>query len=487
MSARPDRTWATMARVYLTLTSTAPNATDLGFLLHKHPDRAQTFTVPFGQAHVFYPEASERRCTAALLVEVDPVALVQGQRFRGDGYALGQYVNDRPYAASSLLSVALVQVFRTAMSGRCAHRPDLEGLPLPLELTLPSIRSRGGSELVHRLFEPLGWTVRAETVPLDPAFTDWGDSRYVTTTLTGTLTPAQALTAVYVLLPVLDGAKHYWVSTDEVDKLLRAGEGWLDQHPEKELIMARYLAYSTSLITSAVERLRAGGDQPETADPEIRTDPQPAEVDEPAPPTPLNRLRQQAVLDHLAELGAHRVVDLGCGSGALLRLLLADSRFTEIIGTDVSQRELDIAARRLRIDELHDRQRERIQLLQSSVTYRDDRLSGFDAVIMMEVIEHLDLDRLPALESSVFGWARPRHVIVTTPNAEFNLTYPTFEAGAFRHADHRFEWTRSEFAAWTDRVAMAHGYTVVRSGVGAVDPTHGSPTQLAVFSQGVDQ
>ncbi len=208
--------------MYLTITSTGIPATDLGYLLHKHPGRAQSVDLPVGTAHVFYPEVSPERCTAALLLEVDPIGLVRGKRFAGDGFALSQYVNDRPYAASSMLAVALGAVFRTAMAGRCAARPDLAGTPLPLMIRIPALPSRGGPDLVDRCFSPLGWTVRAEPVPLDPQVPEWGDSRYVDATLTATLTLDQALTQLYVLLPVLDDAKHYWVTEDEVDKLVRA-------------------------------------------------------------------------------------------------------------------------------------------------------------------------------------------------------------------------------------------------------------------------
>jgi 3' terminal RNA ribose 2'-O-methyltransferase Hen1 len=232
--------------------------------LHKHPGRAQSVELPVGTAHVFYPEATRERCTAALLLEVDPIGLVRGKRFAGDGFSLSQYVNDLPYAASSMLAVALGTVFRTAMAGRCAARPDLAGTALPLVIRIPALPSRGGPDLVHRFFAPLGWTVRADPIPLDPQIPEWGDSRYVDATFTATM--------------ALDRA-------------------------------------------------------------------------------------------------------------------------------------LQLAERRLQLERMPDSQRSRLTLLQSSLTYRDDRLAGFDAAVLMEVIEHLDLDRLPSLERSVYGHARPRTVL----------------------------------------------------------------------------
>ncbi len=175
-----------------TATSTVPDATDLGFLLHKHPDRVQTFSTSSGVAHVLYPEATPERCTVALLLEVDPVALVRGKEGTGGGFALAQYVNDRPYASSSLLAVALRTVFRSAMAGRCEARPDLVTTALPLRVHLPAVPCREGSELTRALFEPLGWRVEATAIPLDPHLPGWGDSRYLDLVLDGVLTVADA-------------------------------------------------------------------------------------------------------------------------------------------------------------------------------------------------------------------------------------------------------------------------------------------------------
>lgn len=461
----------------LTITSTAPPATDLGYLLHKHPDKVQRFSVAAGTAHVFYPEATSNRCTAALLLEVDPVGLVRsGDRF--DRFSLGRYVNDRPYAASSLLAVALGRVFRTAMAGRCDARPELPARALPLEVRVPALPCAGGADLARRIFAPLGWTVAATAQPLDPAVPGWGDSRYLDVRLTGHMRLAEALNHLYVLLPVLDDAKHYWVTTDEVDKLVRAGAGWLPDHPERDLIVRRYLAHQRTLMASAVGRLAEVDDaDPATWDNAV-TD------DEPTRPDALSLAarRRAAVREVLREAGATRVVDLGCGDGALLRELLADPAFTEVVGVDVSTRALTVAARRLRLDQLPRHQRDRVRLIQSSLTYRDARLAGFDAAVLMEVVEHVDPPRLAAVARTVFGHARPRTVVVTTPNAEYNPRYPGLPPGATRHPDHRFEWSRAQFRAWGDAVAADYGYAVRYAPVGPEDPQVGPPTQLAVFT-----
>jgi len=477
--------------VLLTITTTHSPATDLGFLLHKHPDRVQGFGVASGTAHVFYPEASRERCTAALLLEVDPVALV-----RGPGDSVTHYVNDRPYSASSLLAVALKSVFTTALAGRCVARPGLAAGAIPLEIHVPALRCVGGAGLASQVFRPLGWDVRAEPVPLEPR--EWGDSGYVDLRLTGTIRLADALNHLYVALPVLDDAKHYWVSTDEVDKLVRAGSGWLADHPEKELITRRYLAHRRALTDAALARLAEADDldpaELDNAVPEPAPDAEPeaepdtrAETDERAEngrPASLAVLRRQAVLAVLKESGARTVADLGCGEGALTGDLVRDGGFTRVIAADASARALAQAARRLRLDRMPDARRERLTLFQSSLTYRDARLAGFDAAVLMEVVEHVDPDRLSALERSVFGFAAPRTVVVTTPNREYNPEYGLAD-GRLRHRDHRFEWDRAGFTAWASRVGAAYGYGVRLAGVGPESPAAGAPTQLAVFTRAV--
>ncbi|GAA1989046.1 3' terminal RNA ribose 2'-O-methyltransferase Hen1 [Catenulispora subtropica] len=530
----------------LTITATPPPgadwpATDLGYLLHKNPERVQVFDVTYGKAHVFYPAADPRECTVALLLEVDPVALVRGKGPNTPDFALAQYVNDRPYAASSLLASALGHVFRTALRGRCDQRPELAATPLPLRIEVPALicaesqraesqraesqRAESNArepELAKALFEPLGWTVIAERVPLDPAFPDWGASRYLSLTLTGTLRLSDALSHLFVLLAALDGAKHYWVASDEVDKLVRVGGGWLGSHPLRGMIARRYLARRQPLVREALARLAEVDDvEPEALDNAVGFEAEeeaavPGPASEPSEPNGLNEpsglsdpsglsrlsganepsgssgpkerkqslaiARRAAVVASLHEVGAARVLDLGCGEGALIRDLLKDRAFTDIVGVDVSARALQTAARKLRVARLPDRVRARLTLRQGALTYTDARLAGYDAAVLMEVVEHVDPHRLAALEHAVFRAAHPRAVVVTTPNVEFNVRYETLEAGRFRHGDHRFEWTRAEFRTWAERVAAEHGYAVRFKPVGEQDPELGPSTQLALFT-----
>jgi 3' terminal RNA ribose 2'-O-methyltransferase Hen1 len=461
----------------LSITTTHEPATELGYLLHKHPDRVQSFDLSFGKAHVLYPEATDRRCTMAMLLDVDPVGMVRGKS-REQSFLLDHYVNDRPYAATSFLSVAISQVLGTALAGRCQSRPELARTPIPLEAKIEALPVRGGGDFIQRLFEPLGYRVAAARHPLDEKFPEWGESPYYSVTLSGVQSLASLLAHLYVLIPVFDNQKHYYVGDDEVEKLLSKGHGWLAGHPEKEQITRRYLRHRSSLVRQALARL-ADEQMPDDAEPESRDrDEELLEA-----PLSLNEQRLGAVLAAVRSTDVRSVVDLGCGEGKLLKELLDDRRLERIVGLDVSIRALEGAKRRLKLDRLPDRQAERIRLIQGSLMYRDGRLEGFDAATIVEVIEHFDPPRLSAFERVVFGFARPKLVVLTTPNHEYNVLWESLPAGQFRHGDHRFEWTRDEFQAWADRIALQYRYRVRFVPVGPEDASVGSPTQMGVFER----
>jgi len=465
----------------LTITTTATPATDLGYLLHKNPSRVHRVDLSFGHATVFYPEATPSKCTMCLLLEVDPIGLVRRKSGpAGDAGMLTQYVNDRPYVASSFLSVAISEVFGTALGGRSKDRPELAAQALPFEIQIPVLPSRAGEQLIRDLFEPLGYLVSVSRLPLDPQFPEWGPSRYYSVTLSGSQRLQDLLSHVNVLVPVLDDEKHYWAGDDEVEKLLRRGGTWLPSHPSKELIAHRYLKHRKNLTVQAVEQLTVGAglEEPDSAD----TTPKPPGREEALESKiSLNAQRIFAIAESVRGSGAKSVVDLGCGDGKLLRELVKQGQLQRIVGMDVSIRSLEYAKERLRLEQLAPAFRDRIELIHGSLVYRDRRLLGFDVATVVEVIEHLDAPRLRAFERVVFEQARPKSVIVTTPNVEYNVRFETLPAGQFRHPDHRFEWTRAEFETWSRGIAERHGYTAQFSGIGDADAALGAPTQMALF------
>lgn len=454
----------------LTITNSKPPATDLGYLLHKNPSRVQSFELSFGKAHVFYLEAGTERCTAALLLDVDPVGLVRTRRGpAGEGGLLDQYVNDRPYVASSFMSVAIARIFASALGGTSKDRPELVGEILPLKAEVAALPCRGGEQFLRRLFEPLGYEVAAVHHPLEQQFPEWGEGPYYTVELSNKITLQSLLAHLYVLIPVLDADKHYWVGTDEIEKLLRRGEGWLQSHPERDAIVNRYLRGQRKLTREALARLT----EEDSIDPDEEQEKKEEQEQAIETPIRLNDLRLQQVFSELKSSGASRILDLGCGEGKLLRELLKDKQFSEIVGVDVSYRTLELASERLHIDTLPPKQKERFKLFQGSLMYRDKRLAGFDAAAVVEVIEHLDEPRLAAFERVLFEFARPATIVLTTPNSDYNVKFETLPAGQFRHRDHRFEWTREQFRQWASGIAQRFGYKVEIKPVGEADPKLG--------------
>lgn len=444
----------------LFITTTHQPASDLGFLLHKNPGRAHHVELPFGEALVVFPECSERACTACVILDVDPIGLVRG------GIGLEQYVNDRPYVASSLLSTALGRVFGTAISGRSKDRPELVDQAIPLEIRLPVI-AVPHEHLTKEIFEPLGYEVECRRLPMDEQFRDWGDSPYCELTLRTVKPLKNVLNHLVVLIPVLDNVKHYFVNRDEVEKLLRKGAGWLEAHPAKRTITSRYLKNDKSLVRQALERLVHEDDEEDAITQEK--------------PASLHDARHDAVIALVKASPVESVLDLGCGDGKLLSKLAKVSGLRKITGVDVSIYSLERAAKRLRLNELAPKARDRLALFHGSLVYRDERLNGYDLACAVEVIEHLDPERLQAFERVVFEFGKPRQVVITTPNREYNSLYEGMREGQTRHTDHRFEWTRAEFQSWATGVASGHGYSVEFQGVGEEDPERGCSSQMAVF------
>jgi 3' terminal RNA ribose 2'-O-methyltransferase Hen1 len=453
----------------LELTTTYNPATHLGFLLHKHPDKLQTVELSTGRAHIFYPVADYAICTACLALDINPVDLVRNKK--GSNVFLQQdYVNDRPYTSNSFLSTAIVKAFGSAINGTCHEKPELPKTAIPLIAKVYSLKVDTDFLYLKKLFEPLGYTITYEVLQLDDQFISWGQSKYINLEIRGTITLKELLSHLYVFILALDNERHYWVTKNDIEVLLRRGENWLDNHPEKEWIIKRYLKNLRTYTSEAL--LRLAGD-------EIILDGQPQSERK----ISLHQKRLEKALVFLKASNAESVLDIGCGDGKLLKLLLKDSQFRKIAGTDVSFSELQKAKDNLHLNEASPAMKERINLFQGSVTYKDERFKGFDAVALVEVIEHLDQERLSAMEKVVFGYAQPHTIVLSTPNAEYNQVFAKLEEGSFRHEDHRFEWKRNEFKSWCEKVSSEFSYEFIIYSVGDEEPNLGAPSQLAVFKK----
>ncbi|MEP3893205.1 MAG: 3' terminal RNA ribose 2'-O-methyltransferase Hen1 [Litorimonas sp.] len=446
------------------------SARDLGFLLHKHPDHVHTKKTSAGDATIFYPEISEERTTAVMHLEVDPVGLVRGKNQQSDG-VLAQYVNDRPYVANSFLSVAMGRSFAQTMAGKSKDRQELADQPLDFEIRVLPVALAGDRELLASLFEPLGYTI------LSPETVD--DQMVIDLRLSACLRLVDILNHLHVLIPVMDNFKHYFVAQEEIDKLLAKGEGWLADHPAKELITRRALKHRRSLANMALARLEESSvvdDDEET--PKLKPEEQLEK------PLRLHDIRLDTVADVMRQRNVKSVLDLGCGEGKLIARLIKERGIDRIVGVDPSVRTLEAAHRKLRLHQAGDAMSERVALQMGSLTYGDRRWKGFDAATLVEVIEHIEPHRLSALVMSLFADARPNMVVMTTPNREYNVLFEMMKPNQLRHPDHRFEWTRTEFEGWANEVAAQHGYTAEFAPLGPVDETHGGPSQMATFTLG---
>ncbi len=290
----------------ITLTCNAPNAHEIGYLLGKNPTSVYERAFSAGTVWVFYPEVTDERVTVALLTDIDPVGLVRGPSALTQ---LDQYVNDRPYVASSLVSVALNTAFSSALAGKSRERPERLDERMRWEVALPAVACDAGEELMTRLFAPLGYTLTTTRMPLDPRFPAWGQSHIYALRLEGEQTVRALLSHLYVLLPVLDNSKHYFVGADETDKLLAHGAGWLQAHPERELIARRYLRYKQTLVQSALTRLLESDETrapSEIAD--VGTLEAPESLDAEEIDMGLHEQRLNAVLAAVREIGAQSLV-----------------------------------------------------------------------------------------------------------------------------------------------------------------------------------
>jgi 3' terminal RNA ribose 2'-O-methyltransferase Hen1 len=449
--------------MFLTIATTHNPATDLGYLLHKHPGKMHSKISSQGINYCFFSEVSEERCKACLLMDIAPRHLFKSKleaRFNIVNY--NPYVNVRPYLASSLMSVAIAEMFGTAMNGRSKERQSLADTQIPLEAEISVLSCQEGPEFIKKLFEPLGYEVNIAPIMLDSQFADWGPSPYFYLKLKGTKRLSELLRQLYILIPVCDNFKHYWIDFAEQEKIVRMGEGWLPQHPMVSEITYRSLKHLKSLSQQALAQLLIG---------EANTGTEILGIENQSRPVRLNEQRMQAVAGELIKCGVKTLIDLGCGEGRFLETLIGFNQFQKIKGMDVSIQVLERASLLLN--------KSKVELIHGSLNYLDARTQGFDACVLMEVIEHFDPLRLPEVAHNIFGFIKSPVVIVTTPNREFNSKFAT---GGLRHSDHRFEWSRTEFQRWCECIGAKYVYQFRISFIGEVDSVLGGSSQMGVFT-----
>lgn len=452
----------------LTITYEKQNASDLGYLLHKNPYRPQSVDISKGKAYIFYPEISDTSCTVSMVLDINSVNLVRKSK-----NSIFDYVNDRPYTSSSFLSVAIAKVFSTALSGICQKRPELVDEEVPIQASLTMVPCKGGKKIIYDFFasEPLKYQVEVVEFLLDENHPHWGKGNYYNITIKKKTTIKEVLRHIYILVPSLDIDKHYFVSENEIDKLERYGEPWIQSHPFKEEIISRYMIKMKSLYNQAVKRLLEDSDEKEEE----------KDIEKLNTKLKLNKLRMNAVVEAILNTNTSKIIDLGCGEGKLIGKIINNNHINKITGVDISYSQLERAKKRLRLDELAPNRRDKVKLIQGSLTYIDERFQGYDLATLIEVIEHIDYDRLWMLEKNIFENARPKFVIVTTPNKEYNEYYGMKESN-LRHPDHRFEWSRNEFESWCLRITKEYRYDVTFKEIGETIDQIGAPTQMGVFA-----
>ena len=465
----------------LTITCKGEHASELSFLLHKNPYKVQEFNVIMGKAYVFYPKVSDIETTVALLADLNPIDLVKGKEgVKQDSYyTLFDYINDRPYSINSFTSSIISKVFNTACAGKCEHLPELVKTELDLSCTLYALPVKGRLDMINKIFEPLGYEVSYEEKILDSEFEEFGKSSYVDLTIHNEhITLYNLLNQIRILIPVFDKEKHYYVDEKEVDKLIRLSIDWLKDHPEKNRIVGRYFSKDKKLAVKALEALKIDEIKNDDIEEDNTTSEKTIEKK-----VRLNDQRLETVKKTIIENNCKTVLDYGCGEGNLESILANESSISQITFTDISFNALKNTKFRIRSKMKNEDYDNKFSSFQSSLLYRDERCRNFDCICLIEVIEHIELNRLDTIVENIFGYYKSKIIIITTPNREYNIKYEFLEEDKLRHPDHRFEFTRDEFYKFVNNIVDndRYPYNAIIESIGEIDDTVGSPTMMAVF------
>ncbi|HWO95040.1 MAG TPA: 3' terminal RNA ribose 2'-O-methyltransferase Hen1 [Bacillus sp. (in: firmicutes)] len=439
-------------------------AENLSRLLAKNPNNLYDREEKGNRTRLVFTSSNEREAEAVIFVTPDPVELVRNSPGIFD---ITQYINDREFAVSSLFCSYIRTALGTALNGK-PKEEFIEWVdhPFNMEVGFGPVASHLSDQTIRELFEPLGYLIEIERGEADYSFNlkQKSSARYLK--LKGQITVQQALRHLFILIPVLDNYKHYFIDEKEIEKIQRYGEGWLDEHPLRSYIIEQSLRFKelinkVPISSSIVTENKVNDDV--SAPPKIR----------------LNEQRYQAIIDKVESLPLNqKVVDFGSGEGKLSVRLGMVPNVQEILAVEPSE------SSQLRALERFEKAAGKDQFvcptpIWGSLFYYDERLRGKDIIILCEVIEHIDEFRLPNIMKTIFGEYRPNALIVTTPNHEYNAVYDMDEN--MRHADHRFEWTRGEFKDWCETWIAKFPYSMQLQGIGQEHEEYGFPTQMCTF------
>ncbi|MNM55135.1 RNA repair, ligase-Pnkp-associating, region of Hen1 [compost metagenome] len=438
------------------------NVEKISYFLGKNPINPYIKETKYGTIEVKFIEYKSNFVDVYIVFRSKGLEMVKESEFKG----LEHYINDREFSISTIF----LSNVKNSIGHVLSYDYDEIDTNFDFSLTLGPISTKLPNEAILELFEPLGYDTEIKEIQLDYDFKIESSGVYEIT-LNKTCNIVSLFRHIYVLIPVIDNYKHHFISKDEVDKLLRLGDGWLATHPKNEFISKRYVGYRESLFKTVITSLENEKEVEESKIEEQKEE-----------KVGLGKLRYLEFAKQVENLGVTEVVDMGAGEGRLIELLAKNKNLNQLIACEptLTGRQRMYA----RIDKLDRKKLLSIkpQVIQSSLFYKDYRLVNKECIVLCEVIEHINADRIDNVMDIILNYNKPKHFIISTPNFEYNVLYETMKT-KFRHGDHRFEMTRKEFKEFIDKHAERCGYDVEYVGIGESHEQYGYATQMAVMKR----
>ncbi|TDL78499.1 3' terminal RNA ribose 2'-O-methyltransferase Hen1 [Peribacillus frigoritolerans] len=441
----------------LTIKATGDNVKAISYLLSKNPNNLYERNHKGHLVRLFYSKFEETELEVTIFVTPDPIDLVKNN---SNSYDITHYINDREFAVSSLFCSFIRSALGTALNGQPKEEySEWVNYRFSFQFEFGPVVSSLSDKQLKDLFEPIGYEVAISRPDIEYSFEMKDKSSARSICLKGMKTLQNGLRQLFVLIPVIDNYKHYYIDDKEIEKLERYGEGWLEDHPKRDYIYRQSLRFKE--IFSIVENKKTEEKKEEKIE-KVR----------------LNDLRYEKIIDFVNQMKPRSIVDFGSGEGKLsVRLGFADG-VKEIMAVEPSQSATLKAIERF--DKVKNKEKFVVpETIWGSLFYYDERLKGKDVMILCEVIEHIDEFRLPKVLDTILHDYQPNALIITTPNREYNEIYDMEDH--FRHNDHRFEWTRAEFRHWCEERNHRKIYDLQFEGIGEEHDRHGFPTQMCVF------